>query len=453
MLESRNQHQKSEECWDVQSEMRISEIRHRRLFEAARDGILILDAMTRKITDANHFIVELLDYSREEFLGKELWEIGLLKDAAASENAYRELETNGYIRYENLPLQTKSGQRREVEFISNLYTENGHQVIQCDIRDISERKRASDIERESHHLLQGTLDALSSHIAVLDKTGKIIAVNQAWRQFSEVNHGTAVSCGVGVNYIEVCNNVRDFWSKEARAVALGIEEVRAGRQHMFCLEYPCHSPAEERWFNVCITRFSSYEPGYVVVAHENITERKTVQATLLQSEARFRTAIEEAPLPIMIHREDGKVLQLSEGWTQYSGYEIEDIPTIHDWARRAYGKSSDEAQEYINELYQLQETRIEGEWTICAKSGEERIWDFRSTPLGTFGDNKRIVISAALDTTERKQAEDAMRWSELRYRSLLKATSAIVWATAASGEFETEQPGWSAFTGQTYGHH
>mgnify|MGYP000308054540 CR=1 FL=1 len=119
-----------------------SEIRYRRLFEAAPDGILILDPVTRKITDANPFMTQLLSCSYEELLGKELWEIGLLKDETASQAVFHELRSKGFIRYEDLPLETKAGDRREVEFISNLYDEEGQRVIQCSIRDITERKHA-----------------------------------------------------------------------------------------------------------------------------------------------------------------------------------------------------------------------------------------------------------------------------------------------------------------------
>jgi len=124
-----------------QAAIQVSEIRYRRLFEAARDGILILDPDTRKITDANPFISELLGYSHAELLGRELWEIGLLKDEEASRSAFRELQKNHFIRYEDLPLQNKSGQRHEVEFVSNLYEEDERKVIQCNIRDITERKK------------------------------------------------------------------------------------------------------------------------------------------------------------------------------------------------------------------------------------------------------------------------------------------------------------------------
>ena len=119
----------------------ISERQYRRLFEAARDGILLLDSVHGRITDANPFMTELLGYSHAELLGRELWEIGLVKDKAASRAAFRRLKREEHIRYEDLPLENRWGERREVEFVSNLYREDGHTVIQCNIRDISERKR------------------------------------------------------------------------------------------------------------------------------------------------------------------------------------------------------------------------------------------------------------------------------------------------------------------------
>lgn len=147
----------------AQDKLRTSEIRYRRLFETARDGILILDAVTRKITDVNPFMVELLGYAREEFLGKELWEIGLLNDVKANQATFRELKQKGYIRYEDLPLQSKEGKHREVEFVSNVYAEDGHQVIQCNIRDITRRKHAEHSLRKANNELTALVAELQRH--------------------------------------------------------------------------------------------------------------------------------------------------------------------------------------------------------------------------------------------------------------------------------------------------
>jgi two-component system cell cycle sensor histidine kinase/response regulator CckA len=117
-----------------------SELQYRRLFETAQDGILILDASTGQIIDANPFVLDMLGYTREQLLGRRLWKIGLFKDRAMSESALATLNREGHVRFENLPLETKDGRQREVEFISNVYNADHHEVIQCNIRDITDRR-------------------------------------------------------------------------------------------------------------------------------------------------------------------------------------------------------------------------------------------------------------------------------------------------------------------------
>src|SRR5688572_27179375 len=101
-------------------EIQHSEVRYRRLFETAKDGILILDGDTGRITDANPFLLDMLGYSEAELIGKALWEIGPVKDIPASQEAMRHLQDHDYIRYEDLPLETKAGERKQVEFVSNV---------------------------------------------------------------------------------------------------------------------------------------------------------------------------------------------------------------------------------------------------------------------------------------------------------------------------------------------
>ena len=125
----------------MQLSLEESELRFRRLFESAKDGILILDADSGAIIDANPFLLDMLGYSIDELIGKRLWEIGLLGDEEASRARFRELHDKGYVRYEDLPLKSRRGSQVEVEVVSNVYTAGHHMIIQCNIRDVTERKR------------------------------------------------------------------------------------------------------------------------------------------------------------------------------------------------------------------------------------------------------------------------------------------------------------------------
>ena len=147
-LEDITDHKRSEEA------LKISETRYRRLFESAQDGILILDAETGQISDVNPFLGEMLGYSHEEFLGKKLWEIGPFKNMEASKAAFLELQSKGYVRYNDLPLETKEGRPIAVEFVSNVYLVNHHKVIQCNIRDITERKLIAEALQQAHNELE-----------------------------------------------------------------------------------------------------------------------------------------------------------------------------------------------------------------------------------------------------------------------------------------------------------
>ena len=138
----------------IEQSVQDSELRYRRLFETAQDGILILNARTGAITDVNPFLIEMLGYSREEFIEKKLWQVGAFKDIEASKRAFQALQKNEYIRYKDLPLRAKDGKLIQVEFVSNVYQAGSEKVIQCNIRDITERKHAEDALAMSEALLR-----------------------------------------------------------------------------------------------------------------------------------------------------------------------------------------------------------------------------------------------------------------------------------------------------------
>lgn len=189
------------------NKLKSSELRYRRLFEAAQDGILILDAASGKIVDANPFLERILGYTERELVGKELWQIGVFKDIADSKTAFLKLQNKGYIRYNDLPLQTKDGHVIDVEFVSNTYMVDSQKVIQCNIRDITERKKAQNaIEVRTKELetlaksQEETKRAMLNVMEDLETTKAIIEVEKAKDE--------AMLASIGEGIIAVDNNRR-----------------------------------------------------------------------------------------------------------------------------------------------------------------------------------------------------------------------------------------------------
>ena len=175
--------------------LKDSELRYRRLFEAAQDGILILDAGTGLIEDVNPYLINMLGYLRAEFIKKKLWEVGAFKDFDSSMDAFETLQENKYIRYDDLPLKAKDGRLVPVEFVSNVYRVDGEKVIQCNIRDITERKRADTALRESEKRFQELARISPVGIFRADQNGATTYVNPMWCQISGLSVDEALGVG------------------------------------------------------------------------------------------------------------------------------------------------------------------------------------------------------------------------------------------------------------------
>jgi PAS domain S-box-containing protein len=171
----------------VEEALEVSEVRFRRLFETAQDGILILDAGTGRIFDVNPFLIEMLGYSHDHFVGKKLWEIGAFKDIQASQTAFSELQTRGYVRYEDLPLRTKDGRLIGVEFVSNVYLVDQQRVIQCNIRDITERKKAEEKQRAREERYRSYVEVTGQLAWTTNSDGEVVEDIPVWRKFTGQN--------------------------------------------------------------------------------------------------------------------------------------------------------------------------------------------------------------------------------------------------------------------------
>ncbi|MBU0622345.1 MAG: PAS domain S-box protein [Gammaproteobacteria bacterium] len=172
----------------AQTELYVSETRYRRLFEAAKDGILILDAETGMVVDVNPFLIEMLGFTREEFLGKHLWELGFFSNIAANKENFRTLQQQNFVRYEDLPLKTSLGKELHVEFVSNVYLVENIRVVQCNVRDITERKAAEDQIRKLSLAVEQSTDS----IVITDLDANIEYVNEAFVRVTGYSRGEAL---------------------------------------------------------------------------------------------------------------------------------------------------------------------------------------------------------------------------------------------------------------------
>lgn len=206
-------------------------------------------------------------------------------------------------------------------------------------RSTNMKKNKLEFELISEDLFKGSLNVSPFHIAILDSDGTIIAVNQAWRDFAKANSLNINNLCEGVNYLDFCTDTKGINGDETTPFAIALKSVLNGQLQEFSLEYPCHSPNEERWFIGRINQVVISGKLGAIVIHENITQRKQTEATLKttdenlqiavtkyeKAENKFRNFIELAPDPIVIVNDNGEISLVNTQAEILFGYKRDEL--------------------------------------------------------------------------------------------------------------------------------
>ena len=283
--------------------------------------------------------------------------------------------------------------------------------------------------RESESFARSVLDSLSANIAVVDESGTIVFVNRAWREFARANEAVG-NVAEDVNYLQVCDSAVELGCEEAASFAEGICSVLSGRREEFALEYPCHSPTEQRWFVGRVTRFPSGSPTRAVVAHENVTPRKRTEEAL-----RLRDmAIAASSNGIVItdpSQPDNPITYVNPAFERISGYSAQEV--LGRNCRLLQG--TDREQPALAELRAaLQEGRGCQAVLRNYKKNGTLFWNELSiSPVRDEEGHLVSFVGVQNDVTERKRAEEALRDSEERYRALYEDNPSMYFTLDAKG--------------------
>ncbi len=292
-----------------------SELRYRRLFESARDGILILDAETGMVVDVNPFLIELLGYTHEMFLDKKIWELGFLKDILANEANFKELQAKEYIRYDNLALETSDGRRVEVEFVSNVYLVNNHSVIQCNIRDMTERKLAAEAFRTSQKFIEDIINAIPVRIFWKDKNLVYLGCNTVFANDAGFANSKDI---IGKDdYQMVWRDQADSYRADDRQVI----ESGSSKSLKEELQTTPQGNLMTLLTNKMPLRNVKGEISGMLGTYMDITERKLAE----ESHARLAMAVEQSGETIVITDTQGVILYANPAFEKSSGYKRADV--------------------------------------------------------------------------------------------------------------------------------
>lgn len=412
---------------NAEKKLLASEIRYRRLFEAAKDGILILNAETGAIEDVNPFLMEMLNYSHEEFIDKRLWEIGLFKDIASNKEKFAKLQEEGYIRYDNLPLSTREGKVIWVEFVSNKYDVNGMKMIQCNIRDITVRKEAEEKLAESEERYKDLVENITDLICTHSLDGRVLSLNAAAEK------------AIGVKFDPLDNlNIKDIlvpkFKNDFNRYIAGILEYG----HMHGLMQIRTKSGEVRFWEYNNSLKTTGKTPVVRGYAKDITDQKKAESAVRKNQIRFQAMVENLDSIISLVDEKFRITYCSPALERITGWSKKDkdsrgiLDITHPDDIVMVKRNMEELLKKPGLLFPVS-------MRVKHKNGSEI--SLEGTAINLLHDkNINAIVINVRDVTERKKTEQQLVESEYRLRTIVQNEPECVKILNSKGELLSMNP-------------
>lgn len=381
------------------------------LIEKSND-MKMLSTGSGKIIYASPAVTKVLGYTNEELLQSSSVEMIHPDDLGALMEKIGDLiQSPGKTIHSEHRLKHKNGHWIWCEgTMTNMLNEPWVHALVSNFRDITERKINEQKLHNSEVFNKSVLNSLSSHIAVVDKSGKIIAVNETWNRFAKENgHSSVEKSGIGSNYFEICKNAVSAGENSVQDVFKWINDVLSGKILSFSYEYPCHSPTEKRWFNMNVVKFENDEP-MVVIAHDNITERKLAEEYKQQAIQRYEYVTKATFDAVWDWDLIGDTIFYGEGFHSIFGYDLNEMKTeINSWIN---GIHPDDRGQVVESCYNIIKSDInnwECEYRFLKKTDNTYAYVLdRGIVIRDAKGLALRMVGAMQDLTEKKKLQNLL---------------------------------------------